>query len=126
MIRNVLIAHYYRLSAKDSLYKYKRCAFAILAAGFVFLLPLGIIISGIAIISELQGVEERQAEMRRIQAFEAIENKIYVKMNDDFYHTTGVLQNLEKVGALVIEDSNEYYRFYQLEICDARRVKVQE
>ncbi len=111
------------------------------------MLPLGITISGIAIISELQGVEERQAEIRRIQAFEAIENRIYVKMNewnkgfdydgkelvavnvlmnDDFYHTTGVLQNLEKVGDLVIEDSNEYYRFYQLEILDVRRVKAPE
>lgn len=106
----------------------KGFAIALLVIGCLLLLPLGITACGVAMAAGKSNIE-------KVQTMESIENKIYVQsgewkdgfdyegkelvpvnlfMNDDRYFSYGENQNLEKIGALVMEDLT-YYWFYQVE-----------
>ena len=106
----------------------KGFAVALLVSGCLILLPAGITACGVAMAAGRDNVE-------KIQTAESIENKIYVQsgewrdgfayegkelvpvnlfMNDDRYFSNGKNQNLEKIGALVMEDFT-YYWFYEVE-----------
>lgn len=107
----------------------KGIAITLLVLGCLFLLPLGISACVIAI-------GAGRGNMEKIQALEEIENKIYVEedewkngfdydgrelvpvnlfINDEQYRSSGKNQNLQKIGALVMESSASYYTFYQVE-----------
>ncbi|MDE5819169.1 MAG: hypothetical protein K2I07_07605 [Lachnospiraceae bacterium] len=102
--------------------KKQRIAIVLAVLGFVFLLPLGMTLTAGLIFSGKENAERRQY-------IESIENKIYVQedewkkgftydgkelvpvnllMNDDRFE-------LVYLGALVIEKSDRYYSFYQVE-----------
>lgn len=102
--------------------KKQKIAIVLAVLGFVFLLPLGITLTAGLIFSGKENAERRQY-------IDSIENKIYVRedewkegftydgkelvpvnilMNDDRFE-------LAYLGALVIEKSDRYYSFYQVE-----------
>ncbi|MBD5481725.1 MAG: hypothetical protein HDR15_04235 [Lachnospiraceae bacterium] len=102
--------------------KKQKIAIVLAVLGFVFLLPLGITLTAGLIFSGKENAERRQY-------IDSIENKIYVRedewkegftydgkelvpvnilMNDDRFE-------LVYLGALVIEKSDRYYSFYQVE-----------
>lgn len=119
------------VKAKDSRHNRKPYdgrgkAAAILAISIILLLPLVIAISGVVIYSGIQKAEVKKR-------FEAIEIKVPVQeeewkkgfdyngitlvpvnflMNPGKSHKEG--KDLEYIGALVIENSYDYYSFYQL------------
>lgn len=107
----------------------KGFAVALLVFGCLLLLPLGITVGVMAMAAGMDNME-------KIRTVESIENKIYVQgdewkygfaydgkelvpvnlfMNDDRYFSNGKNQNLEKIGALVTEDLDVHYWFYQVE-----------
>ncbi len=106
----------------------KGIAIVIFVVSLLFLFPLGITITGEVIVSEMQNSKDKKI-------IEAIENKIIVQenewkygfeyngkylvplnilMNSDNYEISGKFKNLEKIGALVIENSYKYYSFYKI------------
>lgn len=106
----------------------KGIAITLLVLGCLLLLPLGISACVIAM-----GIG--RGNMEKIQAVEEIENKIYVQgdewkngfdydgrelipvnlfINDEQYRSSGKNRNLQKIGALVMENSTSYYTFYQV------------
>lgn len=93
----------------------------ILKISLLLQIPLVLIISGTVILSAVRNAE-------KIEYFEAIENKVFVKRDEwkkgfDYNDKTLVPVNflmnsdkndLEHIGALAIENSYDYYPFYQL------------
>ncbi len=94
--------------------------------GVICLIPLGITVCGMAIIV-------RREALRNEEIMAAIENKIYVREDewrqgfaygDKYLVPVNILMeadniharaDLHKIGALVIEDSDVYYTFYQID-----------
>lgn len=106
----------------------KASAIALLVISLICFLPLGISVVGIAFISGMESTKE-------IEKLEAIENKVYVDryewkdgfdyngehlvpvnifVNSENYRSHGKYKNLDKIGALIMENSNDYYSFYQI------------
>lgn len=92
-----------------------------LKISFLLQIPLVVVISGTVILSAVK-------DARKIEHFEAIENKVFVRRDEwkkgfDYNDKTLVPVNflmnadkseLEYIGALAIENSYDYYSFYQL------------
>ena len=107
----------------------KTGAIVTLVISIILFLPLVISILAISINSKIQDIKEKQI-------IESIENKVIVKrdewkngfeydgknlipvnifMNSDNYKNNGSFKNLNKIGALVIEDTNISYSLYELD-----------
>ncbi|MBO5138616.1 MAG: hypothetical protein J6B89_03140 [Bacilli bacterium] len=122
----------YLRNKKDQVNKkldvYKKIAIILLVISILFQIPLGISVFGVIVNSKVQNFKDKKE-------LESIENKVSVQqdkwkqgfdyngkhlipvnifMNNYNYHSYGKFKNLDKIGALVIKDSYNYYSLYQI------------
>lgn len=114
---------------KEGKNKKKTGAIVTLVISIILFLPLVISIFVVSMNSKIQDIKEKQI-------IESIENKVIVKkdewkngfeydgknlvpvnifMNSENYESNGPYKNLNKIGALVIENTNSYYPLYELD-----------